>query len=133
MLFLQQSCSLSLLLLDSLLNLLHQPLRGGGGATDAYGGNTLQQAEVNLGRIVDEVRVGVDTEAFVEEYLAVTALLAADEENQVVGGGKLADVGDAVGYLAADGIVVLKADVGRDVRLDILYNTAKLVERLGGL
>ena len=47
--------------------------------------------------------------------------------------GKFPDVGDAVGYLAADCIVVFERNTGGDVYLDIFYNTSEFIERFGRL
>ena len=52
------------------------------------------------------------------KYLAVTALLATDKENEVVRLSKAADVIEAIGYLTTDGIVILESDVGCDALLD---------------
>lgn len=79
------------------------------------------------------MRIGVHLQTFAEKHLAVGAFLAADEEYQVVRGGKLADVGDAVGHLSADGVVIFERDIGRDVLLDILYDALEFVERFGCL
>ena len=119
--------------MDGRRYLFHQPLGSGGGAADAYGGGFGQQRAVYFLGAVYQVRVGVHLLAFAEQHLAVGAFLAADEEYQVVRGGKLADVGDAVGYLPADGVVVFEGGLGRDVLLDVLHDAAEFVQRLGGL
>ena len=111
----------------------HQPFRGGGSSTNADGGGFCQQGSVYFFRAVYQVRVGVHLLAFAEQHLAVGALLAADEEYQIVRGGKLTDIRNAVGYLTADGVVVFEGCVGRDVLFDILYDALEFVERLGCL
>ena len=59
----------------------------------------LQPGGVNLGRAFYQVRVGILVETLVEQHLAVGTLASADEEKEVVAGGKLLDVGHAVGHL----------------------------------
>ena len=83
--------------------------------------------------MVDEVGVGVHLQTFVEENLAVRALASAHEEDKVVVRGKAADVRHPVGYLSADGVVILEGGIGRNVCLDVLHDLAELVQRLGGL
>ena len=83
--------------------------------------------------ILDKVGVGIDTQALVVEHLAVGTLTPADEEDEVVAGGKLRDVRHTVGDGAADGVEALEGGAGRDVRLDIFDDTVVLVERLRGL
>ena len=63
---------------------LHEPLGGGGGSADAYRLAVVDEREVYLVAALDVVGVGVGLEALLVEYLAVAALLAADEEDEVV-------------------------------------------------
>ena len=118
---------------DLLFALFHQPFGGGGGAADAYRLAILDEREVYLVAALDVVGVGVGLQALLIQHLAVAALAAAHEEYEVVWGGKGADVGQAIWYLTADGVVVAKLYIGGDALLDGLYDEAKLVERLGGL
>lgn len=113
--------------------LFHQPLRSAGGATNADSLDAFEPGGVYLLRSLDEVRVGIDTLTLVEEHFAVAALTTADKENEVVAGGKLRDVGHAVGDGATDGVEALEGGCGGDVRLDIVDDAMELVERLGGL
>ena len=83
--------------------------------------------------ILDEVGVGIDTQAFVVEHLAVGTLTTADKEDEVVARGELRDVRHTVGDGAADGVEALKGGGGRDVRLDVVDDAVVLVERLRGL
>ena len=77
--------------------------------------------------------IGIDAAALVVEHLAVGALTAADEEDEVVTGGELRDVGHAVGYGATDGVEALEGGIGRDMFLNILDNAMELVERFSSL
>ena len=113
--------------------LFHQPLRSAGGATNADSLDAFEPGGVYLLRSLDEVRVGIETLTLVEEHFAVAALTTADKEDEVVAGGKLRDVGHAVGDGAADGVEALEGGCGGDVRLDIVDDAVELVEALGGL
>ena len=119
--------------LDVTLHFVHKPSRCGCRSTYPDALLAGENTHVDFLDLRDEIGALVHRAALLEEDFAVAAFGAAHKEDNIVALGKFLDFGDAVGYLAADGIVVLEADVGRDVRLDILYNTAKLVERLGGL
>ena len=77
--------------------------------------------------------VGIDAQTLVEQHLAVGALASADEEDEIMTGGKLRDVRHSVGYRTADGVEGAEGGFRRDVLLDILDDAMKLVERLGGL
>ena len=77
--------------------------------------------------------VGVDALALAKEHLAVAALTAADEEDEVVAGGKLRDALHAVGHGTADGVERAEGGRGGYVAADILNDAVKLVERLRGL
>ena len=118
---------------DGIAALLHEPARGGGGAADADGVDALEPLGLYLLGILNEVGVGIHAQTLVVEHLAVRTLATTDEEDEVVLGGKLRDVGHAVGNGAADGIEALEGGLGGDVRLDIVDDAMELVERLRGL
>ena len=59
--------------------------------------------------------IGVDTEALVEKNLAIGALFAADEKDQIVLGGELRDVGHAVSHRTTDGVEALEGGLRGDV------------------
>ena len=59
---------------------------------------------MQVGGPFDEVGAGVDVAGGFVEHAAVGAFAAADEEHHVVAGCETADVGQAVGHLAADGV-----------------------------
>jgi hypothetical protein len=84
--------------------LFHQPLWRGCGSTDTYGFYIIQPIWLNLSRTLYEVGIGVHSQALVIEHLSITALASTDKENQVVTGGKLRDIGHAIGHRATDGI-----------------------------
>ena len=113
--------------------LLHEPLGRAGGTADANGLDADKPLGINLVRTLNEVGVGIDTQAFVVEHLTIRAFASTDKEDKVVLGGKLRDVGHAVGHRAADGVERAEGGIGRDVLLDILDDAMELVERLGGL
>ena len=71
--------------------------------------------------------------ASVEEHLTVRALAPADEEDEIVLGGKLRDVRHTVGHVTADGVEALEDGSWGDMRLDIVDDAVELVERLRGL
>ena len=118
---------------DGIAALLHEPAGGGGGTTDADGLDALKPGGLYLLRVLDEVAVGIDAQALVEEHLAVGTLAATDEEDKVVLRGKLRDVGHTVGHITADGVEALEGGIWRDVRLDVVDDAVELVERLRGL
>ena len=118
---------------DGVTALFHEPFGGAGSTANADSVDTFEPGTVYLSRTLDEVTVGIDTTALIEQYLAITALATTDEEDEVVAGGKLRDVGHAVGYRATDGVKGAEGGIRRDVRLDIVDDAVKLVERLGGL
>ena len=68
---------------DFVTALFHQPLGSTGGTTDANGLNAFEPLTVNLLRSLDEMRVGIDTQALVVEHLAVGTLTPADKEESV--------------------------------------------------
>lgn len=119
--------------LDGFATLLHKPLRRGGGSADAYALGVFKPATVDVGRCFDKMGVGIDLKTFVVEHPSVARLAAADEEDDVVVAGKVANVGNTVGHLTADGVVVVEEVGTLDVLLDELDNFAKSIERLGGL
>ena len=84
--------------------LFHEPLGRGGCSADANRLHTLQPLGIDFFGTLDEVAVGVDAPALVEEHLAIAALVTADEEDEVVAGSKLRDVRHAVGNASTDGI-----------------------------
>ena len=59
--------------------------------------------------------------------------MATHEKHQVVAGGKIGDVGHAIGYLTADGVEATEDGIGRDVLLDVLDDAMKLAQILRGL
>ena len=118
---------------DFLPALFHQPFGCRCRSADADGLCVLQQGRVNFLRLIDEACVRVHLLAFVVQDFTVRALASAYEEHQVVASRKLADVRHAVGYLSADGVVILEGGIRRDVCLDVFHDLAELVERLGGL
>ena len=105
--------------------MLHQPFGSAGGATDTYRLNTFKPGGVYLCWSLDEVGVGIDALTLVEEHSAVTALATTDKEDEIMAGGKLRDVGHAVGHRAANGVEALKGGSGGDVRLDIVDDAAR--------
>lgn len=62
----------------------------------------------DFGGTADEERVGIGFEAVVEEDACVGRLGASDEEDDVVGAGEVLQLGYAVGYIAADGVMYLR-------------------------
>ena len=115
-------------LLDGIAALFHKPFGGRGGTTDAYCLDALQPLGLNLTWVFNQVGVRVDAQTHVEEHLTITALASADEENEVVAGGKLGDVRHAVGDGTTDGVETLEGSLRRDMRLDIVDDTVELVE-----
>lgn len=113
--------------------MLHEPLGGAGGPANSYGADATEPVGVYLAGTLDEVGIGIDAQALVEQYLAVAALATADEKDEVMAGSKGGDVGHAVGYVATDGVETAEGGLGRYVLLDVLDDALKLVERLGGL
>ena len=113
---------------DGIATLFHEPFRSTRSTTDAYSIDTFKPGAVYLVRSLDKVGIGIDTTALVEEYLAITTLTATDEENEVVTGGKLRDVGHAVGYGTTDGIEGAEGGIGRDMRLDIVDDAVELFQ-----
>ena len=77
--------------------------------------------------------VCVDAQALIIQHSTVTALSTADKENEVVLGSKVRDVGHAIGHITTDGIETTESGRRRDVLLDILDDTMKLIQRLRGL
>ena len=67
-----------------LFALFHQPLGGGGGSADTYRLPVFDEGKVYFVASFYMVLVGVGLKTFLVEYLAVAALLAADEEYEVV-------------------------------------------------
>ena len=97
----------------------HQPLRSGRGSADTDGPCLAKQFLVDFFRTVNLPCVRVDLAAFLEKYLSVGALVAADKEHQGVGSGEFPDVGHAVGHLAADGVEILEAGLRGNVCFDV--------------
>ena len=113
--------------------MLHKPSGGAGGTADANGVDAFEPFRLNFTGVFDEVAVGVHPQTLVEEHLAVRALTPTDEEDQVVLRGEGRDIRHAVGYRPTDGIEALERDTIGDMRLDIVDDTMKLIERLCGL
>ena len=120
-------------LLDGVTTLFHQPARSARGTTDANRLDAVEPRGFDLMGILDEVGVGIHTQALVEEYLAVGALSATDEKDEVVAGSKLRDIRHAVGNTTADSVERAEGGLGGDVLLDVLDDAVVLVERLCGL
>ena len=118
---------------DGVAALLHQPPRRGGRTTYSDGLDTVEPLLLDLVRILDQTSVGVYAQALVEEHLTVRALAPADEEDEIVLGGKLRDVRHTVGHVTADGVEALEDGSRGDMRLDIVDDAVELVERLRGL
>ena len=87
----------------------------------------------NLCGAINHKGTRVRARTLVKEGTPITAFATADEEDDVVLGSEFADMGDAVGYLAADGVVVGEGGLGRDVALDEIDHLTETVEGLGGL
>ena len=79
-------------LLDGVAALFHEPTGGGGGTADADALDAFEPGGLDLVGILDEVGVGIDTQTLVVKHLAVRALTAADEEDEVVAGSELRNV-----------------------------------------
>ena len=77
--------------------------------------------------MVDKEGLRIYFLALVEKNLSVGTLSSAYEEYQIVAGGKVADVRHPVGYLTADGIVIFKCSIRRNVLLDVFYNLAEFI------
>jgi hypothetical protein len=75
--------------LDGITALFHEPFGSTGGTTDADGLDAFEPGTVDLFGTLDEVGVGIDTLALVEEYLAIAAFTTADEEDEVMACSKL--------------------------------------------
>ena len=86
------------LYLNPVTALLHQPFGCAGGSTDAYRFHSLKPLGLNLFGTLNEMTVGIHPQTLIEEHPAITALTAADEEHQVVTGGKGRHIGHAVGH-----------------------------------
>lgn len=71
--------------------------------------------------------------AFFEEHAPIAALLAADEQDDIVARGKLTNVRHAVGNLATDGVVVLEGGLGINVLIDVFHDSAEFVKWFGRL
>ena len=118
---------------DGVATGLHEPRWGGRGAADAHCLRAVEPAEVDAGGVVDEIRAGIDFAAGLVEHPAVGALQPADEEDDVVTGGKRADVRETVGHLAADGVERAERGGRDDVCRDVVDDAAEAFERLRGL
>ena len=118
---------------DGIAALLHKPSGGAGGTADADGLDAFEPFRLNFTGVFDEMAVGIHPQTLVKEYLAVRTFTTADEENQVVLRGEGRDIRHAVGYRATDGIEALERGILGDMRLDIVDDTMKLIERLCGL
>jgi hypothetical protein len=79
------------------------------------------------------VRVGVGFEAFLVEYFAIAAFFSTYEEHKVVRGSEGADVAQSVGYLTANGVVVMKLYSWGNTLFDSLHDELEFIERLGCL
>ena len=110
--------------------MFHEPFGSGGGSTDTHSLDTLKPLWVYFFRSLDEVGIGIDTQALIEQHLAIRTLAPTDKEDEVVLGGELRDVRHAVGYRATDGVKALERSIGGDVFLDIFDDAMELVERL---
>ena len=73
---------------DSIAAFLHKPFRRTGSPTDTYGSGTLKPMIVNLVLALDLVAVGIDGEAAGEQRMPVAALAPADEDDDIMMGGK---------------------------------------------
>ena len=69
--------------------ILHKPFWSRCGTTDTNGLNAVEPLGRNLVGTLYEMGVGVDTQALVEQYLAVRALASAYKQYQVVPNGEL--------------------------------------------
>lgn len=70
--------------LYALMTLFHQPFGRAGSSTDAYCLNAFEPDGVNLFRPLYQMTVGIDTQAFVVEHLAVGTLMATYKEDEIV-------------------------------------------------
>ena len=61
------------------MHLLHLPARGRGGSADADAVGSCEHLVGDLVGVGDEIGARVDAATFLEESLAIAALLAADE------------------------------------------------------
>ena len=79
------------------------------------------------------MRVGIYLLAFVEQDFSIGTFLAADEEYQIVRSCEFPDVGNAVGYLPAYGVVIFESDIGGYMFFYVFHDFLKFIQRLGGL
>ena len=113
--------------------MFHQPFWGTGGSADAYALYIFEPGRVYLLWSLYQVAVGIHPETLLIEHPAVAALSATYKEHQIVLTSKLRHVGHTVCHLSANGIKTLKHCGGSNLLLDIVDDSMKLVERLGGL
>ena len=97
---------------NEVATLFHQPFGGTGGTTDAYGLYPLYPFHVNLIGGLYLMAVGIHAQTFLEQHLAIAALMAAHKKDKVVAGCKACNVRHAVGYLTADGVETLEGCLG---------------------
>ena len=114
--------------------IFHEPFGCGGGAADAYAAHfALEPFGADILGIIHLVRGGINLAAGFAEHAAVAAFLSADEDDHIVAGCKGADIRQAVGHLAADGVEVAELGRGLDALADVVHHLAEALQGLGGL
>ena len=111
----------------------HKPFGSTGGSTNTNGRDTAEPLHVDFRGTLDEMAVGIDALAFVEQNMSVAAFPPTHKEYELVALGKGRDVWHAIGHLSAGGIETLEGSSWRNMLSDICDNALELVERLGCL
>ena len=114
---------------NALLALFHQPF-GGGGGTAYTDGKLLVLSQgileglqgIDFSRTIYHIGLCVRAGTLLKECPPIAALSSANEQNDVVVAGKIADMGNTVGYLSADGVGKGESSRGRYVCLNILHD-----------
>ena len=96
------------MILQMILDLVHEPTRSGGGAANANAVFTPQPVRIDFGLITNHVRVAIGIKTLGKENLAIARLAAAHKEDELMADSKLPDLWDAISHRTANGVVAFE-------------------------
>ena len=119
--------------LNYVAHALHEPSGSGSCPTDADAFFPLEPCRVDVILAADEMGIGVSIKTLGKQNTSVAALGSTNKEDELVSGGEIAYLRNAVGHRAADGIKTAKGHSWFHAVFDFLNYMLEFLHTLGRL